>query len=734
MTRLTFGLAAAIASVVAVAAPRAAHAGPCVPNLHPTIAGPLRTHRRPFEHRARGRFAIRVDNPTSCDATGRIGIKPLVIPTLDVIQHVDHTHPAGDGRVLPTTFVDLSIPAGGTHTYLVEGRLPPLDWQTYRLTAIVDSGQALAESDELDGVPPLISAGYLGIARGNPPEPVGTVDFTTSTRGSIAKSQGGVEDTLGLHSRPGIPQFSIDSHDVGVRFLLADLATGKVYTLIYAYAKPCQPDCDPGLTCNTSQGVCVDPSGNPVPEIDKEYYAIAWGNDVDDLGRDIVTDIYWQAPHYTDQFGIPFVPPGTYRFLTVVDTWDRVPEFDETDNIDSQPFTLAPLEIVGHPNTWFTSTTADPVPADVTVQILDSYSADLDYTVTVSSGASWLQVSPSTGHLQIDQSANLTFTVDRGTLPPGDYDADVTITAAGFEAYPLVVPVSFYVYDTIAPAIDLAPTTLDFQTSIGVHPPPQATTLANTGAGPVDLEWQAYPDVGWISVAPPDGEGPAGYSEPVSLIIHPEGMAPGGPYTGTVSVFSNAPDGSRQITARLVVSPCESGWCDAGWSCNPTSHFCEPPASCTSSDECPVGQDCPPPLGYCETSGLCSTDDDCQFVWSPYGQEQCNLARGTCELATCTADPDCPVASYCDENTGFCPYSGSCTDDSQCFGSPFAYECDIPRSSCRPTTCAVDNDCPVASYCSIFWGQCVSTAHCAADSDCYSLGMQCDEPRDACRP
>src|SRR4029079_16249444 len=138
-------------------------------------------------------------------------------------------------------------------------------------------------------------------APGTPPEPGGPVDFTPSMRGAISKSQGGVADTLGLHSRPGIPPFAIDSHDVGVRFLLADVKTGKVYTLIYAFAKPCQPDCDPGLTCDNSQGVCVDPEGNPVPEVDKEYYAIAWGNDVDDLGRSVVTDIYWQAPHYTDQ-------------------------------------------------------------------------------------------------------------------------------------------------------------------------------------------------------------------------------------------------------------------------------------------------------------------------------------------------------------------------------------------------------------------------------------------------
>jgi hypothetical protein len=708
--------------------------GDCAPDVKPSIAAPLRTVRRPFEHRARGRLAVRVDNPSTCAATERVGIKPLLLPTLDVITHGEHTHPAGDGRVLPTTYVDLDVPAGASRTYLVTGRLPPLEWQTYRLAAIFDSGQTLGETNELDGVTALVSAGYVGISRGNPPEPAGAIDFTTTIRGQIDKQDGGVQDTLGLHSRPGPPPFALDSHDVGVRFLLADISTGAVYTLIYRYRKPCAPDCGEGFTCNVSLGACVDASGNPVPEIDKEYYAIAWGNNTDELGRPVVTDIYWQAPHYVDDAGVPFVPPGTYRFITVADSWDRVPEFDETNNIDATPFTLAPLEVVGHPNTWFVSTAADPVPPDVNVRILNSYSADLDYTVTVSSGDTWLAVTPPAGSLQIDDWADLTFTVDRGALATGAYEAEVTITAAGFEAYPLVVPVSFHVYNSIAPAMDLSPTTLDFQTPIGVHPPPQGVMLENTGTGPLPLAWEAYPNVGWISVAPPDGAGPPGYTEGVSLIIHPEGMAPGGPYIGTVSVLSNAPGGAQTLTARLSISPCESGFCTDGWECNFATHYCEPPLSCVDHDECPTGQHCPPELGYCEASGLCTTDADCEFVWSPYGALECDVTRGTCELAICASDVDCPIGSYCEEPIARCDEAGTCVDDSDCFGFPFAFECDTSRSSCRPAECVTDTDCPAASYCSTFWDLCVDTAHCDEDLDCYSMGMQCDEARDACVP
>ncbi|HZI45967.1 MAG TPA: hypothetical protein VFD53_12135 [Ilumatobacter sp.] len=737
MTRATILAAVALAATAATltATAGAAHAGAdCVPNLRPAVAAPLRTIRRPFEHRARGRFAVRVDNPTDCPVASRVGIKPLILPRQDVIVHGEHTHPAGDGKVMPTTFVDLDLAADASRTYVVQGRMPPLEWQTYRLTAIVDSGQVVAESNELDGIPDMVSMGYVGIALGNPPEPNDQIDFTTTLRGAASKQQGGVADTLGLHSRPGPPPFVLDSHDVGVRFLLADVATGKVYTLIYRHATACQPDCGPGLTCDTAHSVCVDADGNTVPEIDKEYYAIAWGNDVDELGRGVVTDIYWQAPRYVDADGVPFVPPGSYRFITVTDTWDRVPEFDETNNIDAVPFTLAPLEVVGHPNTWFVSTAAAPAAPAVAVPLLNSYSSDLQYTVSVSAGASWLQVTPSSGSLQIDQSAALSFSVERGALPPGEYEAEVTVTATGFEAYALVVPVRFSIYDVDAPAVSITPLLLDFETSIGVHPPPEAVTLSNSGTGGMLLEWEAYPNVGWISVAPPDGAGPPGYLDPVSLIIHPEGMQPGGPYTGTVSVFSNAPGGVRSITARLVVAPCESGWCSEGWTCNVSTHYCEPPQSCVDHDDCPIGQHCPPGAGTCEPSALCDVDGDCAFVFSPDGALTCDTVRGTCELASCAADPDCPVGSYCEETTALCPEAGTCFTDDDCFGWPYAFECDVERTSCQPAECAAHADCPAASYCSIFWGQCVSSAHCTADIDCYSHGMQCDETRDACMP
>ena len=127
--------------------------------------------------------------------------------------------------------------------------------------------------------------------------------------------------------------------------------------------------------------------------------------------------------------------------------------------------------------------------------------------------------------------------------------------------------------------------------------------------------------------------------------------------------------------------------------------------------------------------------DGRRFVQSPFGASHCNVARMTCELASCVMDTDCPMGSYCDEPSGRCPQSSICMSNVDCFSSgSFAQICDIPRTSCEPATCETDPECPPASYCARLWHLCVATSHCTADQDCFSLGLQCDIPRDACRP
>jgi hypothetical protein len=728
------GLALVLAAGVLAAASTPAHAEePCTdatPNLEARVVSAVRTIKRPFDHRRRARVAVRIENDGGCSAQGRLSLKPLIAPSNETILHGEHAHPSGDGAVMPSRWIDADIPAGAARTYIIDERLPLLAYQAYRLAIMVDAGHAIAESNELDNTTRMVHAGFLSVERRTSAED--GIDLYTEMRSTLVKQGGGVAHTLGLVARP-YPKISIPSHDVFARFLLANMTTNEVYTLVYAHTMPCTPDCPDGYTCD--QAMCVDAEGQSAPVIDKEYYALAWGSQEDELGRPVGVDIYWQAPHFVDEAGVPTVPPGDYRFLTVTDTHDLITEFDEGNNLDALPFTLAPFEIVGTPNTWFISTPLGEAPAPVTVQVKNSYAADLAYTVTVPDDAGWLEVTPTSGSLDIDQTDALTFAVERGALTPGQYTADVTISAAGFEAYPLTIAVSFYVYGADNPEIAVAPTSLAFSTTVGVHPPLQTFNIANTGDPGIDLDWEAWPDVEWISIAPPSGSGPAGYDEDVAIVVHPEGIQPGGPYIGHAYIFSNAPDGARTIEVSLVVGPCQNEWdCQQGWTCNFGTGFCEPPTACDTSDECPVGSYCLGAGSYCEPSGICGDDFDCGGAGSGSEAMECNVARTTCEPATCTADDECPLGSYCNEPAAVCPFSGTCSSDFDCFGWPFTFVCDPDRETCEPSSCTIDEECAVGSYCSEFWEACIESSVCTTDLECFQAGQVCDEARGTCEP
>jgi hypothetical protein len=125
---------------------------------------------------------------------------------------------------------------------------------------------------------------------------------------------------------------------------------------------------------------------------------------------------------------------------------------------------------------------------------------------------------------------------------------------AGFPDYALVIPVHLFVYDAASgtPTISVTPTTLEVSTPVATHPAAVSFTVSNGGTQ--DLAWEGWSESEWISIAPPDGEGPAGYSETVDIYVHPEGVAPG-TYNGFVHIYHNAPGSSRTVLVQLTITP-----------------------------------------------------------------------------------------------------------------------------------------------------------------------------------
>ena len=77
--------------------------------------------------------------------------------------------------------------------------------------------------------------------------------------------------------------------------------------------------------------------------------------------------------------------------------------------------------------------------------------------------------------------------------------------------------------------------------------------------------------------------------------------------------------------------------------------------SCTNNYDCAAGCACVD--GFCEELGFCTEDSDCR------GDLICD-DRASCvppdSNGTCEGDSDCPVGSYCDQESGLCIGSWTC--------------------------------------------------------------------------
>lgn len=532
--------------------PRAGPSG-CVglPDLEVAVAGKLELMALPFDERVKGHVPFEITNAGVCPASDTILIKPFMLARGDA-EAGGHHAAAAVSSVLPTQELLVELEPGESRVYDWSGEMPRIDRHDWKLSVLIDARNELREEDERNNVARLTPVGWLEVTRSHIVDEVG-LDFYTDISGQLSRQNGGVAHSLELISRPYPSAGAVPSPNVWARFMLADLDGGEIYSLVYTSGFVCMADswCPAPLLCNEDAQVCT-PDGTGTGEIvEKQWYALVWGMYMDELGRAIGIDYYWQAPKFINADGTPFVPPGEYQFLTFIDTHDLVDEFDEANNIDAVPFDLSILEVVGTPNTWFVKTATNPAPTRY-VEVRNVSGAAITYNVSVPADAPWLSISPSSGTLANDASVALPFQVDATGLAVGEYQTEVTISAAGFEAHALHVPVRFFVYDAASgtPLITVTPTSLETSAPVGFHPAPLSFTISDPGV--LGLEWEAWTTVEWISIAPPSGAGPPGYSETVNLFIHPEGMAPG-TYTGLVHIFHNAPGPTRTVLVEYTV-------------------------------------------------------------------------------------------------------------------------------------------------------------------------------------
>jgi hypothetical protein len=434
-----------------------------------------------------------------CPVSVDVKLKPFLL--------VDDRGAGFDGIVLETSDLTAELRSGRVVSTSITSRLPPLSSSPleYLAAVILDSTMVLTEADELNNVTQLLPIGEVH-AEGRPFST--GYDLYTEIRGEVTSGDLGAE-----HSLRTIRRGTMDypSELLFARYMAADTENRRVYTLPY-----------------------------DMVHVEKQFYALAWNSEVDWAGNPIGVDYYWQAPSYRH------VPNGNYTFLTLIDSHDLIDEVNESNNLDVHPFTLSPLELVAYPNTWFVTTEGGPAPPSATVRIRNPEFTALGYSVSFPPGTSWLRVMPSTGTVGFGATVPLTVTVDPTGLIPGAYRAYMAIASPGYEAFPIVIPVYFFVHGDTAPTIAASPSSLSFEAGIDVHPPSQDITIVNDGDAPLEFEIKqtvevlaATVDPAWLSVAPTDGVVPAGGSRVLRVLPHPDGL-PRGTYRGTVNIHSNA--------------------------------------------------------------------------------------------------------------------------------------------------------------------------------------------------
>ncbi len=154
--------------------------------------------------------------------------------------------------------------------------------------------------------------------------------------------------------------------------------------------------------------------------------------------------------------------------------------------------------------------------------------------------ANWLSLTP-TGSFTASQS-NSTFTV---SVDPSSFTAAAActgtismVTSSGTQTVPVTLSVTTPV--SLAPAITALPTSLSFTYSVGdPNPAPQVVAISASGAAA--LFYLSATSSGWLQVAPscvptaPCTTPNAGTLN-LAVSVNPTGVAPGGPYFGTIVI------------------------------------------------------------------------------------------------------------------------------------------------------------------------------------------------------
>ena len=475
-----------------------------LPDLHGSIVGPVRFDWVPgFGDKIL--FSIQITNSGSALPLTNIYVKPFLLPFPDA-----NGDAPWDGIVLPLKRYPLALGSGNSVVVSYSGTLPKLKLGRYWVAAVIDSKNLVEEDNELNNVTDGLDIGRSVSQPHAPPPSRLLSDLYSEIDGEIVTENGGAAHTLRtIVQGARIPE--AQSENLWVRFMLADLATGRLYTLPH------------------EEG-----------QAEKQFFGLYWQRE----GTKWV-DYYYQEP------SIQGIGIGRYTFLTLMDSHDNFSEPNEANNLDAYPLLIPPFEIVDHPKeVWLVKKSNELVPPEQTIRIRNVYSSPVLWSASV---PNWLVTDPSSGEIGAGADIPVTVRMASVALLPGTYTTSLrfVVPSGTLQNAALTVPVALYIHGTTTPQLLVSPPRLESSAPAGQHPPELSLSVANTGNA--TLYWMAWQDEDWITIVKPFSRRvlPAG-TQTAKVIIHPEGLLPG-IHVGHILIFNNASNSPTVVEVQFQV-------------------------------------------------------------------------------------------------------------------------------------------------------------------------------------
>jgi hypothetical protein len=194
---------------------------------------------------------------------------------------------------------------------------------------------------------------------------------------------------------------------------------------------------------------------------------------------------------------------------------------------------------------------SNPTPQSVDITASGNCSWPVNWNASVSSGASWLSIAPTSGTFASSgQSAAISVSPDISGLAPNTYTAQVTISATDGSSNIQGNPQTFTVTLTVLP-----PCVLSLQAPQGGFtftatqgqpaPAPQNLPFSETGTCARPVSWTAVTSTGsqgWLLASPGSGSD-YGRGATVSVSVNTQGLQPG-TYSGTVTISASNNSGA----------------------------------------------------------------------------------------------------------------------------------------------------------------------------------------------